>query len=63
MTYMYVMIIGILSSIYLCVNKFLERLEKSKYQDVVKEILDRFLIELEPSEPKLRDTECSICQL
>ena len=46
---MYVMIIGILSSIYLCVNKFLERLEKSKYQDVVKEILDRFLIELDPS--------------
>lgn len=36
---MYVMIIGILSSIYLCVNKFLERLENSKYQDVVKEIL------------------------
>jgi len=40
---MYSTIIGVLSAIHLCVNKVLERMEMNKYQDLIDEILDKFL--------------------
>lgn len=42
---MYSTILGILATLYLWANRMLENYEKSKYEDMVNDILDSYLYE------------------
>jgi hypothetical protein len=63
MIYMYATIIGILAAIHLGVNRVLERFEKAKYEDLIEAIVDKYFLEFDEDDPKIANTECSICQL